>query len=68
MLAEYAENFVAMWEVLRPAIERRRLAYGPYTGRAFEHLAMRAKDYIDSGRMERDYAALDRDTRALEGR
>ena len=68
VLAEYAENFVAMWELLRPAIERRRLAYGPYTGRAFEHLAMRAKHYIDSGRMERDYAALDKDTRALEGR
>ena len=48
-----------MWELLRPAIERRRVAIGPYTGRAFEHLAMRPKAYIDSGRMERDLRALE---------
>jgi hypothetical protein len=63
VLAEYADVFVSMWDLLRVAIERRRLAIGPYTGRAFEHLAMRAKHYIDSGGMERDYAALERDTR-----
>jgi hypothetical protein len=66
VLAEYADVFVEMWDLLRVAIERRRVAIGPYTGRAFEHLAMRAKAYIDSGRMERDYAALERDLRALE--
>lgn len=65
ILAEYAENFVAMWELMRPAILRRRVGFGPYTGRAFEHLAMRAKRYIDSGAMERDYAALERDARPL---
>jgi hypothetical protein len=65
ILAEYADIFVATWELMRPAIVQRRVAFGPYTGRAFEHLAMRAKVYIDSGRMERDYNALARDTRPL---
>jgi hypothetical protein len=68
VLAEYAEIFVSIWEVLRPVLVERRIALGPYTGRAFEHLAMRAKIYIDSGRMERDYAALEKDARALEAR
>ena len=63
VLAEYADNMVSMWEAMRPAILRRRIAYGPHTGRAFEHLAMRAKEYIDSGEMEREYAALERDPR-----
>jgi hypothetical protein len=63
VLAEYADNFVAMWETLRPAILRRRIAFGPHTGRAFEHLAMRGKRYIDSGDMDREYAALERDAR-----
>jgi hypothetical protein len=52
---------------MRPAIVLRREALGPYVGRAFEHLAMRAKTYIDSGAMARDYAALERDTRPLPG-
>jgi hypothetical protein len=65
VLAEYADTFVEMWEYMRPAILLRRQGFGPYLGRAFEHLAMRAKRYIDSGRMERDYAELERDTREL---
>jgi hypothetical protein len=67
VLAEYADTFVAMWELMRPAIELRREAFGPYTGRAFEHLAMRAKRYIDSGAWDTEYAALERDTRDLTG-
>ncbi len=63
VLAEYADNFAAMWETLRPAIHRRRIAFGPHTGRAFEHLALRAKRYIDSGEMDREYDALERDPR-----
>jgi hypothetical protein len=63
VLAEYADNFAAMWEAMRPAILRRRIAYGAHTGRAFEHLAMRAKRYIDSGQMDREYGALERDPR-----
>jgi hypothetical protein len=63
VLAEYADNFAAMWEAMRPAILRRRIAFGPHTGRAFEHLAMRAKRYIDSGQMDREYGALERDPR-----
>jgi hypothetical protein len=61
VLAEYADNFAAIWEQMRPAIVERRFAFGPHTGRAFEHLAMRARRYIDSGEMEREYAALESD-------
>jgi hypothetical protein len=61
VLAEYADNFVLIWEQMRPAIVERREAFGPHTGRAFEHLAMRARKYIESGQMSREYAALERD-------
>ena len=63
VLAEYADTFVEMWDLCRPAILLRREALGPYLGRAFEHLAMRAKRYIDSGAMDRDYRGLERDLR-----
>lgn len=65
VLAEYADTFVRMWEELRPAIELRRRALGPYVGRAFEHLAMRGKRHIDSGAWDREYALLERDIRPL---
>lgn len=65
ILAEYADNFVSMWEIGRPAIVQRRVAFGKHTARAFEHLAMRAKRYIDSGQMAREYDTLERDTRDL---
>ena len=65
VLAEYADTFVRIWEIMRPGILQRRIAFGPYTGRAFEHLAMRARRYIDSGQMQRDYDALERDEREL---
>jgi len=65
VLAEYADVFIAMWDSLRPAIVQRRKAFGPHTGRAFEHLAMRSRRYIDSGRMQREYDALERDPRPL---
>jgi hypothetical protein len=61
VLAEYADIFVAIWEQMRPAIVQRRIAFGPHTGRAFEHLAVRARRYIESGEMAREYAALERD-------
>jgi hypothetical protein len=63
VLAEYADTFLNMWNLMRPAILQRRVAFGPHTGRAFEHLAMRAKAYIESGAMEREYNALQRDLR-----
>ena len=65
VLAEYADNFVSMWDLARPAILQRRIAFGPHTGRAFEHLAMRARRYIDGGAMAREYDALERDPRDL---
>ena len=52
-----------MWNLARPAILQRRKAFGPHTGRAFEHLAMRSKTYIESGAMQREYDALERDPR-----
>ncbi len=61
VLAEYADTFVSIWEQMRGPIEQRRYAFGPHTGRAFEHLAMRSKRYIDSGRMAAEYDALERD-------
>jgi hypothetical protein len=65
VLAEYADNFVVIWDRMRPAILLRRVAFGPHTGRAFEHLAMRSRRYIDSGQMEREYARLERDPATL---
>jgi len=64
VLAEYADTFVDMWEALRPWVAERRHAFGPYSGSAFEHLAMRAKHYIESGQMDRDYSTLERDPRS----
>ena len=61
VLAEYADTFLAIWNQMRPAIVARRIAFGPHIGRAFEHLAMRSRRYIDSGEMDREYAALERD-------
>jgi len=63
ILAEYADIFVDMWDKMHVAIVQRRFAFGPYTGRAFEHLAMRSRRYIESGRMAREYARLERDPR-----
>jgi hypothetical protein len=65
ILAEYADTFVELWDLSRPSVMLRREAFGPYLGRAFEHLAMRAKRYIDSGAMDRDYDSLERDQRPL---
>jgi hypothetical protein len=61
VLAEYADTFVSIWEQMQPAILERRVAFGPTIGRAFEHLAMRSRRYIDSGQMAREYDALERD-------
>jgi len=63
VLAEYADNFERTWELTREAVYLRRDAFGPHTGAAFEHLAMRAKAYRESGRMAREYGTLLRDPR-----
>ncbi len=65
ILAEYADIFIDIWDQLRPAILQRRIALGPHIGRAFEHLAMRSRRYIESGQMQREYDALEHDSRAL---
>ena len=63
ILAEYADNFKRTWEYVREAVYLRRDAFGPYTGAAFEHLAMRAKAYRESGRQAREYGMLLSDER-----
>jgi hypothetical protein len=65
VLAEYADTFLRTWDLMRPAIVQRRVAFGPHTGRAFEHLAMLSKRYIESGAMQREYDALECDSRPL---
>lgn len=65
ILAEYAETFLAVWDALRGGIMARREAFDPYFARAFEHLAMRSRRYIEGGTMQREYDALERDTRPL---
>ncbi len=63
ILAEYADNIADIWDQLAGTVYLRRLAFGPYTGAAFEHLAMRAKEYLDAGEMDRLYGRLRRDPR-----
>lgn len=53
---------------MRPRILLRRVAFGRHIGRAFEHLAMRAKPYIESGQMKRGYNALPRDPQDADDR
>ncbi|MBD5656596.1 MAG: hypothetical protein IAI50_15650 [Candidatus Eremiobacteraeota bacterium] len=65
VLSEYADIFVDIWDRMYPAIVQRRIAFGPHTGRAFEHLAMRSRRYIESGEMAREYDRLERDPRAI---
>ncbi len=61
---EYAGMIVNVWENTYQAVGLRRNARNPYALRAFEHLAMKAKQY-EAKRMARDYARLERDPRLL---
>jgi len=63
VLAEYADTFVEIWEESREMVYLRRQAFGPYLAAAFEHLAMRSRQYIESGRMRREYDRLMHDQR-----
>jgi len=63
VLAEYADIFVDIWEQMRPVIIQRRHAFGTLHRTGVR--APRAKQYIDSGAMEREYAALQRDPRGV---
>lgn len=68
---EYAGMISQVWDNLYEAFPLMRSMRGrsSYSGRAFEHLAMRAKKYA-AEQLPRDYAALERDPRlvALEAR
>jgi hypothetical protein len=63
VLIEHAENIVRLWGHVGEAIYLRRKAYGRQFGTAFEHLAMRAKSYLDAGGLDRIYQQLQRDPR-----
>jgi len=65
-LAEYADDIVRVWDQLAEAIRLRRRGAGQHFGAAFEHLAMRAKSYLESGEMNRFYDRLLRDPRLRE--
>lgn len=66
ILAEYADDIVRLWNLLVEPIALRRRGEGERLGAAFEHLAMRARDYVASGAMDRFYARLLRDPRVRE--
>jgi hypothetical protein len=63
ILAEYADDIVRLWDNVSEVINMRRGALGVHFGSAYEHLAMRAKAYRASGRMDRFYSQLLRDPR-----
>jgi hypothetical protein len=52
-LAEYADTIDRLWDRLADTIYLRRAVGGPYAGAAFEHRAMRAKRFLESGKMDR---------------
>ena len=61
VLAQYGADAVHVWERIAEAVALRRAVFGPYFGAALEHLAMRSRAYIDSGRMQRLRAQMLRD-------
>jgi hypothetical protein len=63
VLTEYADDIALMWNSLAEVIYLRRAALGVRFGAALEHLAMRAKDHIASGEIDRFYGRLLRDPR-----
>jgi hypothetical protein len=60
-LAEYADNIVELWDHLGEVVYLRRRARGPFVGAAFEHLAMRARHFIQEGHMAQLYGRLKKD-------
>jgi hypothetical protein len=63
VLAEYADNIETLWDRLADTIYLRRAVGGPYVGAAFEHVAMRAKRFLQSGEMDRLYGRMQKDPR-----
>jgi len=66
VITEYADDIVWMWEGLAEVIYLRRQALGVRFGAALEHLAMRAKAYVERGDIDRFYARLLRDPRMTD--
>lgn len=62
VLRQWAHEIVEMWELSLPLFLERRRAVPPFA-RAFQHLAMRARRYIESGQSERDCTQMERDPR-----
>ncbi len=67
IFAEYADDIARLWENVGEVTYLRRGALGVHFGAAYEHLAMRAKAYLASGKVDRFYSRLQRDPR-LSGR
>lgn len=63
IIAEYADDIVRLWNNLGEVIYLRRRALGVHFGASYEHLAMRAKAYLASGKVDRFYNRLLRDSR-----
>ncbi|HEY6325738.1 MAG TPA: hypothetical protein VIW73_04375 [Candidatus Cybelea sp.] len=62
MLTKYGVEIIRLWDALAEAVYLRR--YGiPHFAGMFEHLAMRAKAYLASGKIDRYYAELQHDPR-----
>ena len=65
ILHEYAGMIELLWDNMHETIWQRRITRrSPYVGRAFEHLAMRAKRYLAT-QQARDYDRLERDPRLV---
>jgi hypothetical protein len=62
ILAKYADEIVQTWDPLAEAVYIRR-AVRPHFASLFEHLAMRAKAYLEAGEIDRFYGGLQRDPR-----
>jgi hypothetical protein len=63
ILAEYADDISRLWDNVGEVIYLRRRAQGVHVGAAYEHLAMRAKAYLASGKVDRFYSRLLSDPR-----
>jgi hypothetical protein len=63
VIAQYADEIVRLWDSLAEAVYLRRYGAGPHFILAFEHLAMRAKAYLEAGEIDKFYGHLRQDPR-----
>lgn len=68
VLTKYADDIVRLWDALAEAIFLRRQGIGTRFAATYEHLAMRAKSDLASGKVDRFYDRLLRDQRNIRTR